>query len=305
MGRGYQGWRGDHQCGVSAVLCRWAGCTSSPRRRLRIRHQAIHIQEPCSHPVVFSGLCAVCGKDLDEMCVGVVAPWVCTRAKLVVPPSQGRLPQRRGRCGPILRRAVAIRPCCQRGQPVRRRRQLPRRPCDRPRGLADQGVCRGGSPYPSLFSLARHTDPPLTMLAGPQEAHRLAQTQRTHLLKARRLIMVVDLDQTVIHAAVDPTIGEWLNECGFWEASRLGAQGAQAQQQQRSTTPDGEPREDKGKGKGTAKAKAMRENPNKEALRDVFRFQLPNEMPAGFAKGRFSQALPEDGEGCWYYIKPR
>ncbi len=29
--------------------------------------KAIYIQEPCSHPVVFSGLCAVCGKDLESM----------------------------------------------------------------------------------------------------------------------------------------------------------------------------------------------------------------------------------------------
>ena len=34
----------------------------------------------------------------------------------------------------------------------------------------------------------------------------------SQLLKNRKLILVVDLDQTVIHAAVDPTIEKWQSD---------------------------------------------------------------------------------------------
>ncbi len=132
--------------------------------------------------------------------------------------------------------------------------------------------------------------------------------------------MVVDLDQTVIHAAVDPTIGEWLNECGFWESSRLGYKKQHhGQREEQIGSHDGLKSEElggsgvgqsgKGKEKETIESsedKKKKSNPNREALRDVFRFQLPNELPPGYGKGRFSQKLPEeDGDGCWYYIKPR
>lgn len=130
--------------------------------------------------------------------------------------------------------------------------------------------------------------------------------------------MVVDLDQTVIHAAVDPTIGEWLNECGFWETSRLGSKkhphphgkdfhgSHEAPDSERG---EGTSADSKGKGKATDESvehEKKQRNPNREALQDVFRFQLPNELPPGYGKGRFSQKLPEeDGDSCWYYIKPR
>jgi RNA polymerase II subunit A-like phosphatase len=148
-----------------------------------------------------------------------------------------------------------------------------------------------------------------------QEAHRLAQIHRNELLKSHKLIMVVDLDQTIIHAAVDPTIGEWLNECGFWESSKLG-NGKKSHQDGKEKSPSVPAGGDKSSGDTAQKGKesphqeepspSKRSNPNKEALKDVFRFQLPNELPPGFGKGRFSQILPEeDGDGCWYYVKPR
>ncbi|KAK9469518.1 hypothetical protein V1512DRAFT_201613 [Lipomyces arxii] len=43
------------------------------------------------------------------------------------------------------------------------------------------------------------------------EAERLEKTSTLVLLEARKLILVVDLDQTVIHTTVDPLIGEWKN----------------------------------------------------------------------------------------------
>ena len=44
------------------------------------------------------------------------------------------------------------------------------------------------------------------------EATRIDQDTRLRLLRNRKLSLVVDLDLTVIHASVDPTIGEWQND---------------------------------------------------------------------------------------------
>lgn len=41
------------------------------------------------------------------------------------------------------------------------------------------------------------------------EAAKLEQSTSERLTSERKLILVVDLDQTVIHATVDPTVGEW------------------------------------------------------------------------------------------------
>ena len=42
-----------------------------------------------------------------------------------------------------------------------------------------------------------------------EEAKRIDEEGKRKLLAARKLSLVVDLDQTIIHAAVDPTIAEW------------------------------------------------------------------------------------------------
>lgn len=42
-----------------------------------------------------------------------------------------------------------------------------------------------------------------------EEAQEIEKTATERLSEARKLILVVDLDQTVIHATVDPTVGEW------------------------------------------------------------------------------------------------
>ncbi|CAE7133652.1 unnamed protein product, partial [Rhizoctonia solani] len=50
--------------------------------------------------------------------------------------------------------------------------------------------------------------------AGPtvshEEARRIEQETAERLTKARKLSLIVDLDQTVVHATVDPTVGEWM-----------------------------------------------------------------------------------------------
>lgn len=44
------------------------------------------------------------------------------------------------------------------------------------------------------------------------EAERIEHTSTKRLISEQKLILVVDLDQTVIHAAVDPKIGEWMRD---------------------------------------------------------------------------------------------
>jgi len=54
-----------------------------------------------------------------------------------------------------------------------------------------------------------------------EEAQRIEQETANHLLKSRKLSLIVDLDQTIVHATVDPTVGEWISEGEHnpnWEA---------------------------------------------------------------------------------------
>lgn len=53
-----------------------------------------------------------------------------------------------------------------------------------------------------------HTTPLLKVSAS--EAARLHDSHTTALHTARKLTLIVDLDQTVVHATVDPTVGDWL-----------------------------------------------------------------------------------------------
>lgn len=79
----------------------------------------------------------------------------------------------------------------------------------------------------------------------PQEARRLDDETRQNLLDSRRLALIVDLDLTIIHTTVDPTVGEWMDEI--------------------ATSGAGET-----------------DNPNAEALRDVARFKVPDDAPPGW-----------------------
>lgn len=55
-----------------------------------------------------------------------------------------------------------------------------------------------------------HDTPHLTI--SKEEASRIDQDAKRRLLSSRKLSLVVDLDQTIIHAAVDPTIKEWMED---------------------------------------------------------------------------------------------
>ncbi|KAH8547760.1 TFIIF-interacting CTD phosphatase [Umbelopsis sp. PMI_123] len=50
------------------------------------------------------------------------------------------------------------------------------------------------------------------LMVNRTEAERLEQENAARLLETRRLSLIVDLDQTIIHAACDPTVGEWMND---------------------------------------------------------------------------------------------
>lgn len=52
-----------------------------------------------------------------------------------------------------------------------------------------------------------HDNTALTV--SEREATRVEEDAKRRLLSCRRLSLVVDLDQTIIHATVDPTVGEW------------------------------------------------------------------------------------------------
>ena len=106
----------------------------------------------------------------------------------------------------------------------------------------------------------------------PQEARRLENETRDALLAARKLSLIVDLDQTIIHTTVDPTVGEWLDEL--------------KKPPDGSTTPPPEDNEEI--------------NPNAEALRNVARFQIDDELPPA-RRGR----RPPPPVSRAYYTKPR
>lgn len=47
-------------------------------------------------------------------------------------------------------------------------------------------------------------------LMSVEEAVRIERENTDHLLRNRKLSLIVDLDQTILHATVDPTVGEWM-----------------------------------------------------------------------------------------------
>ncbi|KIY50645.1 hypothetical protein FISHEDRAFT_12865, partial [Fistulina hepatica ATCC 64428] len=113
-----------------------------------------------------------------------------------------------------------------------------------------------------------------------EEAQRIERETAVQLIQARKLSLIVDLDQTIVHATVDPTVGEWIAEGEAWEAKRAEA---------------------------TDDASVEECNPNWEALKDVKKFRLSPEsfgIPSSNAKDK-ARGRALENEGCLYYIKPR
>ena len=127
-----------------------------------------------------------------------------------------------------------------------------------------------------------------------EEAQRIERETAEHLLKSRKLSLIVDLDQTIVHATVDPTVGEWIAEGEAWEAKHA-AKSAKGASPRPSDETDNElsPTDDEC-------------NPNWEALKDVKRFRLGPESfgPPSLRSAKGKHKLVET-EGCMYYVKPR
>jgi RNA polymerase II subunit A-like phosphatase len=127
-----------------------------------------------------------------------------------------------------------------------------------------------------------------------EEAERIERETADHLLRSRKLSLIVDLDQTIVHATVDPTVGEWIAEGEAWEARQV--KKVEVAPHDSDDPDDGSSDDDEC-------------NPNWEALRDVKKFRLGPESfvpPSlrGAQQGKGKQKLVEN-EGCMYYIKPR
>uniref|UniRef100_A0A0W0FMF3 protein-serine/threonine phosphatase n=1 Tax=Moniliophthora roreri TaxID=221103 RepID=A0A0W0FMF3_MONRR len=120
-----------------------------------------------------------------------------------------------------------------------------------------------------------------------EEAQRIELEQAERLLNARKLSLIVDLDQTIVHATVDPTVGEWISEGEAWEARRA----------EKSTLMDGSEQ---------ASDNEDQCNPNWEALKDVKKFRLgPESFGISAPKGKDAAGKGVGDQGCMYYIKPR
>ncbi|CAD6571192.1 MAG: Carboxy-terminal domain (CTD) phosphatase [Tremellales sp. Tagirdzhanova-0007] len=166
----------------------------------------------------------------------------------------------------------------------------------------------GPSRYPGAFELAHDA---LGVTVSTDEARRLETQTRNMLLDGRRLSLIVDLDQTIIHTTVDPTVGEWMMEIeeeeseertheqlGFSDRKgevkipvgdeRGGDEGSQSNGH--TTTPLTSTEQ------STSKKPFREKNPNAAALKDVARFQLADDLRLGY-KGLET--------GRWYYTKPR
>ncbi|KAF7359453.1 RNA polymerase II subunit A C-terminal domain phosphatase [Mycena sanguinolenta] len=108
-------------------------------------------------------------------------------------------------------------------------------------------------------------------LVSLEEAQRLEKETAEDLLRARKLSLIVDLDQTIVHATVDPTVGEWRAEGAAWKARQTAKNNKSDAQDDDSDSSESEDEC----------------NPNWEALEDVGEFRLGAEsfgLPAGKSK---------------------
>lgn len=125
-----------------------------------------------------------------------------------------------------------------------------------------------------------------------EEAQRIERETADHLLKSRKLSLIVDLDQTIVHATVDPTVGEWISEGEAWE-SRHAQRASTSKVNTEDSDDDTSDSDDEC-------------NPNWTALKDVKKFRLgPESFGApGFNKGK-GKTPSVEYDGRVYYIKPR
>lgn len=108
------------------------------------------------------------------------------------------------------------------------------------------------------------------------EAARLDSENTTRLLRNRKLALIVDLDQTIIHATVDPTVGEWMKD---------------------TRNPNFGALKDVGKFRLGTDGKAILDDEEVKGDKTA--------DSDGKGKQQAAQQLLQDHEGCWYYVKPR
>jgi RNA polymerase II subunit A-like phosphatase len=127
-----------------------------------------------------------------------------------------------------------------------------------------------------------------------EEAQRIEQETAEHLFSTRKLSLIVDLDQTIVHATVDPTVGDWIAEGEAWEA----------RQTRKRVSSEAESDSDE-----SSEDEDDEVNPNWEALKDVKKFRLRPEsfgLPPGPDKRRIKgKENMVETQGCLYYVKPR
>ena len=127
-----------------------------------------------------------------------------------------------------------------------------------------------------------------------EEAQRIERETAEHLINARKLSLIVDLDQTIVHATVDPTVGDWIAEGEAWEerqARKRASSEAESDSDESSQDEDDEV------------------NPNWEALKDVKKFRLHPESfglpPWPDERRTKGKEKAVETQGCLYYVKPR
>lgn len=117
-----------------------------------------------------------------------------------------------------------------------------------------------------------------SLTVSQQEARRLDSESTTHLLEQRKLALIVDLDQTIIHASVDPTVGEWLKD---------------------ESNPNYEALRNVGYFRLGIDGKAILEH-SKDAMASG-----SSAPSSSSSQAKAGGSKEEEDEGCWYYIKPR
>lgn len=146
-----------------------------------------------------------------------------------------------------------------------------------------------------------------------EEAQRLERATADHLLKSRKLSLIVDLDQTIVHATVDPTVAEWITEGEVWEERKARREKKEEREKEKKKRED-EKDDDDGSDDETSSDEDETEsegedecNPNWEALKDVKKFRLGPESFGAAPSSRVSKGKQKviENEGVMYYIKPR
>lgn len=121
-----------------------------------------------------------------------------------------------------------------------------------------------------------------------------ATTQR--LLSNKKLSLIVDLDQTIVHATVDPTVGEWLKDPSN---PNFGALNGVGKFKLGDEMPVKKPKNKKkpataAQGNGKGKEKATESETSGAAATEADPEEHEEE-----------EEEEDEDEGCWYYIKMR